>query len=475
MEKTDTFRKSLRFRLIVASVLVEVVMLSLMIGNNIRQTGLHLTALTQARATELSETFSVSLGPPLAARDHASLRALVDRLAGLPDVVYLTVSDLSGRTLAAAGDVPASLPAPDPAVDSSRQDFHARAGIELYGQVYGHLHYALSLEALHRASREALIHGLAIAAVAIAMTIAALSWIAILLTRKLENLTRASVRLAAGDYGALVRIRGEDEVAALSTAFNAMAAAVREQFERLEDNAAILRRSNAELARMAEVTAHHLQEPLRRVASYSQLLKKRCAHRLDQEETEFLGYVVDGVLSMKRLLVDLLEYASVDVSPLPKGATADLAKCAAEAVLVLRSALDAAEARVEIGALPEIPGDAVQLRMVFQHLIGNAVEHRLVGQAVTITVSASPIASGIVLCVRDTGPGISPAYHDQIFELFERLDVTTQGTGVGLAIVRRIAERHGGHAWIESTPPHGTAVCLALRAKPAPGGGKPET
>ncbi|OAN44670.1 hypothetical protein A6A04_07515 [Paramagnetospirillum marisnigri] len=462
IEGTNTFRNSLRFKLIVGSVIVEMCMLALMIGNNLRQSSLHLNGLTRARTVEMAETFSIALAPPLAAQDYASLRSLTDRLAALPDVTYLAVVDRGGHTLTASGQLPASLPEPSSWVGDDANVFHARTDLELYGQVYGRLHYGLSLEALRSAEKSLLRQGILIALAEIFLTVLALSSITVLLTQRLENLTRASVRLAAGDYDTVVGIKGNDEVAALSAAFNAMSVAVREQFQRLDDSAVILRRSNSELSRMAEVMAHHLQEPLRRVVSYAQLLERRHQHDLDAESREFIGYVVDGAIRMKRLLIDLQAYVAVDLNPRAGGGLADLGLCASQAVAELRQRLDAASARIEIGPLPSVRGNAEQLTSIFLHLIDNAIEHARPGHPPEITVTASRTNGSHVIAVRDNGPGIPVIYQKQVFGLFERLEVEAAGTGIGLAMVRKIVECHGGHAWIENNIPHGTAVCFTI-------------
>ncbi|CAA7614099.1 ATP-binding protein [Magnetospirillum sp. UT-4] len=468
IDRSDSFRKSLRFRLIVASVVVEVVMLALLIGNSMRQANLHLGAMTQARVAEMAETLGIALGPPLAARDHASLRSLVDGLVTLPDIAYLAVTDRDGRTLAGAGALPSPLPPPDSSVVATEAAVHdAVAPIVLYGQTYGDLHYGLSLEALRRAKRDVLIQGVAIAAAEILLSIAALASLTLLLTRRLENLTRASVRLAAGDYGTEVPIRGNDEIAALSAAFNAMADAVRSQVVRLEDNAVVLRRSNEELRKMAEVTAHHLQEPLRRVVSYSQLLKRRYGEELDADARDFIDYVVEGAVGMKRQLIDLQAYVAIDIEPVTAGSVADLGECVRLACTTLRKPIETAGAAIEIGDLPRVPGDARQMALLFEQIIGNSLTHGVEGRAPRITVNAARSNGTYVLCVADNGTGIPPEYHKQVFELFERLDVDARGTGIGLAMVRKIVERHGGHAWIETAPTGGAVVCFTLRAFPA--------
>lgn len=462
LARTDSYRRSLRFRLIIATILVEVVMLALLVGNSLRLANLHLTGLAEGRLAELEETFSISLAAPLAARDHASLRSLVDRLVSLDDIAYLVVLDPAGQRLATAGDAPSPLPPPDPSVSATGGIHHAVVTVEVFDQVLGTLRYGLSTEFLARARRDLLAQGLTIAAIEVLLSAVALSTIAFLLTRRLETLTTASVRIAAGDYRALVPVGGDDEVAALSRAFNAMASAVRHHIDELRRSAEVLRSSNEELGRLAEVTAHHLQEPLRHVASYAQLLSSRYQGRLDPEADEFIRYMVEGVQQMKAMLVDLQAYIAIDVSTLPEAARADLAACLTEARHDLAATLAAAEATVEAGPLPVVHGDHAQLTMVFRQLLENAALHG--GREVGIKVHAERLNGKVTVCVSDDGPGIAPDDRAQVFELFRG---KTHGTGIGLPTVKKIVRRHGGHAWIQANGNRGASLCFTLLAEPA--------
>ena len=457
-QSTGNFRKSLRFRLIVASVVVELIMLALMITNNFRQSSQHLAELTQSRMDEIAETFSISLAPSLAARDYASLHSLVGRLVALPDLAYLEVRDRDQRVIASARqDLAANR---QQARDDAVQD--AQSTITMYGQVYGTIHYGLSLAALNKAKHDLLVQGLAIALAEIILTIAALSSIAILLTRRLENLTRASVRFAAGNFETVVGIRGSDEVAALSAAFNTMGAAVKEQFQRLEENAVVLRRANSELGRLAEITAHHLQEPVRQMVSYSQMLQKGADPALTPESQQFLGYIVYGAKRMKRLLLDLQAYVEVDINPTSGGKAVDLGHCAEKAWAELGRRAGECDAKIRIGQLPKVLGNKAQLTAMFLHLFDNALEHRRPDRPPRITVLASKAGDSEIISVRDNGIGIDPAYATRVFVLFERLESGGNGTGIGLAMVNKIIESHGGHVWIEPNMPQGTSVNIAL-------------
>lgn len=464
-ETAGGWRHSLRFRLIVASIVVEVVMLAVMIGNNIRQAGAALDQVTATRLSEISETFSIALAPALAARDYASLDSLVQRLVSLPDLTYLQVYDPQAKLLARAEQAGTT---PLDAADIQ----HGTSPVEIFGQSYGTINYGLSVAQVRQVKKDLLFQGLAIALIEVTLTVAALSSIAILLTRRLENLTHASRRFAAGDFTTFADGGGTDEVATLAAAFNAMGAAVRRQIRQLEDNADRLGRSSDEWKRLAEITAHHLQEPIRQLVSFSQLaLRGADQDSLSPQSRQNLACVIDGAVRLKRLLRDLQTYVAIDLDPVASGARVDLRQCAQAALDRLQERLAACHAQVRVEPLPMLVGNGDQLTMVFTHLIGNAVEHGKPDTVPSVVVSTRQDgADHVTVLVSDNGPGIPPAFQQRMFLLFERLDTQGPGTGIGLALVRRVVEAHGGRVWIEPAPSdQGTTIAMRLPLVSRPG------
>jgi PAS domain S-box-containing protein len=453
------FRPSLRNKFIVASLAVEVAMLTLMIGNNLRQSRHLLEEQTNARGIEIAETFSIALAPSLAARDHASLRSLVGRLVTLPDVTYLVVADTRNTIMASVGAPPAELPLPTLSLGEA-EVMHATVDLALFGQSYGTLHYGLSLAALRAAERDLLRQSIAIALAEVLLSGLGLFTISTMLTRRLAALSKASERLSRGDYDTRVEVAGRDEVTHLARGFNAMIDAVQAQFRELDSNAIAMRRSNAELTRLAEVTAHHMQEPLRGVVSFSELLRTRGMEHLTPEEREYLDYIVTNAQRMKRLLGDLQTYVTLEANPRFGGALVDPSALAERARLDLETRIEDAGARVTIGPMPTIQGDPEQITLLFRHLIANAVDHATPGHAPRITIGADAGTDAVTLSVRDDGPGIDPAYRERVLMIFERLTVDGTGTGIGLALARKIVEAHGGAIRIEDNPPRGTAVVM---------------
>jgi signal transduction histidine kinase len=223
-----------------------------------------------------------------------------------------------------------------------------------------------------------------------------------------------------------------------------------------------LKRSNEELERFAYVASHDLQEPLRMVASYVQLLAKRYKGKLDRDADEFIAFAVDGAVRMQRLIEDLLAVSRVSTRGAPLTPT-DANAVLKRAIASLRLAIDEAGASVTSDRLPVVGADAGQLEHVFLNLISNALKFR--GAAAPhVRVSAEARDGQWVFRVQDNGIGIEPQYFDRIFLVFQRLHGKTQypGTGIGLAIAKKIVERHGGRIWVESEPGRGSSFFFSL-------------
>jgi PAS domain S-box-containing protein len=214
-----------------------------------------------------------------------------------------------------------------------------------------------------------------------------------------------------------------------------------------------LKRSNDELEQFAYIASHDLQEPLRMVASYTQLLAKRYRGRLDSDADEFIAYAVDGSNRMQQLIEDLLAYsrAGMDGRALQKiSSDRSLQKALAN----LRLTIEETGALVTHDSLPDITTDDTQLTQVFQNLVGNAIKYRS-AEVPRIHVSAAANGSNEwIFSVRDNGLGIDPKYFARIFVLFQRLHGRDEfdGTGIGLAICKKMLERLGGRIWVESQP-----------------------
>ncbi len=231
---------------------------------------------------------------------------------------------------------------------------------------------------------------------------------------------------------------------------------------RVKERTTELARSNAELEQFAYIASHDLQEPLRMVSSYVQLLEKRYQGKLDQDADEFINFAAEGALRMQRLINDLLAYSRVGT----RGKSfeeVNLEAALAQATENLQLAIREKNAAVTHDPLPLTYGDSGQLTQVFQNLIDNAIKFCR-EEAPKVHVSASVKEGECVCQVKDNGIGIAPEYLDKLFLLFQRLHTRKEypGTGIGLAICKRIIERHGGRIWVKSRPGEGSTFYFII-------------
>ena len=314
------------------------------------------------------------------------------------------------------------------------------------------------------------------------------------LTKPIVELTDTATRISEGDLARRATVSSADEIGILGASFNRMAQSLVEANVGLEqkvkdrtaaleaevqerkraegalaEKAKELARSNVELERFAYVASHDLREPLRMVASYTQLLAKRYHGKLDAEADEFIGYAVGGATRMQRLIDDLLAYARVGTQGKPFERT-DCNTVLAQVLSDVQITIRESGAVVSHDPLPTVVADPSQIAQVLQNLVGNAIKFRG-GEPPRVHVSAEQRGGEWVFSVRDNGIGIDPQYFDRLFQIFKRLHAESDypGTGIGLAICKKILERHGGQIWIESAPGKGSAFLFTIPAN----GGEP--
>ena len=302
--------------------------------------------------------------------------------------------------------------------------------------------------------------------------------------RPLHRLREASDEVAGGDYSHRIQPSGPADLRSLAGAVNGMRSELVEALEAsrsaqavaarqaadLDAQAAELRRSNAELEQFAYVASHDLQEPLRKVASFCQLLEKRYRDKLDERGVKYIEFAVDGAKRMQILINDLLTFSRV-------GRASDvrvmvpLDEPLAAATTALSAVIEETGTVIERpGPLPEVMGDPTLLGMLWQNLIGNAIKFRAADRApvIRITVDGQP-DGGWQIGLADNGIGVPAEFADKIFIIFQRLHGRDAypGTGIGLALCKRIVEQHGGEMFLDTTYSGGTRMYFTLPA-PAP-------
>jgi len=232
--------------------------------------------------------------------------------------------------------------------------------------------------------------------------------------------------------------------------------------EKLKQTMAEFARSNSELELFAYVASHDLQEPLRMVTSFTQLLEKRYKNKLDKDADEFIEFILDGATRMQSMINDLLQYSRVGTRGKPFKLT-DFESVFGQSLVNLKIAIDENNAIITHDPLPTLMADSTQMIEVFQNLISNAIKFRS-KESPQVHVSALKKRNEWVFSVRDNGIGIAPEFFDKLFIIFQRLHSRSEypGTGIGLAVCKKIVERHGGKIWVESEPNKGSTFYFSI-------------
>ncbi len=288
--------------------------------------------------------------------------------------------------------------------------------------------------------------------------VGALVMLRVTTARPLRRLGRAVRRVARGEFDHRIERGGARDVVELIDDVDSMRkriveelSSLREAHEQLDEQARALARSNAELEQFAYVASHDLQEPLRKVASFCQLIEQRYGDQLDERGRQYVDFAVDGAKRMQQLINDLLAFSRVGRGaaepPIVEGDVV-----LGQALASLAEAIDESGARIDAGPLPRVRAEPALLAAVFQNLIGNALKFRADGRAPHVEVAAHRRDGEWLFTCVDDGIGIEPEYADRIFMIFQRLHPKDAyaGTGIGLAMCRKIVEYHGGRIWLDT-------------------------
>lgn len=290
------------------------------------------------------------------------------------------------------------------------------------------------------------------------------------ITRPLARLGSEARRVAGGEFSTPLQIAsGPREITAVGIEIDAMRERIVEELAtveaartRVEEQARELGRSNTELEQFAYVASHDLQEPLRKITSFCQALQTRYHGQLDERANQYIDFAVDGAKRMQTLINDLLAFSRAGHSD-REHELVDLNEALATAQSALASALEDADASVLAADLPTVRGNRAQLSSLFQNLIANAVKFRD-AEAPVVRMEAQQEDGEWQLSCSDNGIGIDPEYAERIFLIFQRLHSrdTYEGTGIGLALCRKIVEYHGGHIWLDTDYSGGTRFRFTL-------------
>jgi len=332
-----------------------------------------------------------------------------------------------------------------------------------------------NVDAFATSRRAYLILGGGMFAFVVLMMWVSAEWLEGLVLLPVERLRDGVERIRQGDLTHQIESVRNDEIGQVAGAFNQMTAELSELYaslerkiaertEQLEEQTTELARSNAELAQFAYVASHDLQEPLRMITSYLQLLERRYQGQLDQDADDFIAFAIDGATRMQQLIRDLLAYSRVG--------TSNQSFAAVDCQVILKQVLDNLQMAIrESGAiviydeLPTVMADPTRLSQLFQNLLANAIKFRSV-RTPQIQISARHLSQPKewLFAIADNGIGIEPSYFDRIFLIFQRLHTRTEypGTGIGLAICKKIVDRHGGRIWVESTVGQTTTFYFTL-------------
>ena len=287
------------------------------------------------------------------------------------------------------------------------------------------------------------------------------------ITRPLDQLTKATAAIASGDYSSPVAVDRQDELGKLAASFNSMAVQVHHAHDELEKRVRLrteeLQAVNKELEAFSYSVSHDLRAPLRAVSGYAMMLKEDYEDSLDDEARRITGNIISNVKMMGRLIDDLIAFSRLGKREIARSEV-DMKALAESSVAELLPTWPEDKFSVITGDMPRSRGDADLIKQVWMNLIGNALKYSSKNAESRIEIGSTGDAAGAVYFVRDNGAGFDMKYADKLFKVFQRLHSQEEfeGTGVGLALVKRIIDKHKGRIWAESAPGNGAAFYFSL-------------
>jgi len=318
-----------------------------------------------------------------------------------------------------------------------------------------------ALRRLHSATTAVIVVAITGAIALVAAGAAAWAAMNAWVTGPLAALGAEAQAVASGGLGRGLKVSGPREIMELAADVEAMRRQLLSGLDDLSFKATELERSNRELEQFAYVASHDLQEPLRKVASFCQMLESRYAGQLDERAHQYIAFAVDGAKRMQLLINELLMFSRVG-QPGTVRACVDLNAVASEVTDRLDATIADADAEVIVGDLPTVDGDPTLLSQLFQNLIANSIKFRRLDEHPVIRISAEPGDGLWTFACEDNGIGIAPAHAERVFVIFQRLHPRDAypGTGIGLALCRKIVDFHGGRIWVDTTAGTGEGTTI---------------
>ncbi len=456
---------TLRRQLICGMTLAVASMMSLFVWDMTRRQQSVVLEQQTDQAVALARSVSASAAVWVASRDYSGLQEIVRSLLHYPDLRHAIVLDLRGEVLAHSDPTLRGLYLTDLPRNAELAILQRGASmvdvaspVTLGGKQIGWVRIGLASGSVNAKLAQVTRAGILYALIAIALSAIFSLLAGHYLTRRLYAIQKAADAVRSGASGSRALVPGDDEAAQLARQFNGM-------LDTLARRETEILRSNAELEQFSYAISHDMRQPLRMISSYLELLDTNLAEKLDAEQREYLKFAVDGAKRLDMMLVSLLEYSRVGRKGEPM-TWVDSRAILDEALLYLQPAVAEAEARLRIeGDWPRVRVSPDELLRLLQNLIGNAIKFRLPGRTPEIAVASETLAGEWRVSVADNGAGLAPAQIGRLFQMFQRMQSRTryEGTGIGLALCRKIAEHHGGRIWAESAGEGlGSRFCVML-------------